>query len=329
MECAKKVSQDIEQFMNEAGLNEAFLFGGAVLDPLVKKDCKISDYDLCVRDKDVFYEALKQLDANDIPISEVMRTHNIYVVIKHPHLGQIDFSCMDPEANGIFNIEKIYARFRKINGEKYTNTIVDKYNAVESFKQGRIHLACDVENEGAYNILRRFLAIVGKYNLDISRGGVNQKAIDDMNKQFNNAHHYIPQDKVRCLARLSASLRRSKNRQEFVKNIGRQRILAQAFPEIDKLFNDKNFQTSEQLDTCQTQKELLELMLSKTRGQDRDDLIDCLQILKHRETARQDKGVKDFVEQIEKEKTSPERLCQNILNPVFAYIYATKGKTAK
>ena len=44
MECNKKVSQDIKSFMDEAELNEVFLFGGAVLDPLIKEDAKISDY---------------------------------------------------------------------------------------------------------------------------------------------------------------------------------------------------------------------------------------------------------------------------------------------
>lgn len=100
----------------EAGLNEAFLFGGSVLDPLVNPNAKINDYDVCVKDKDTFFEALKNLEQKGFDISEVTRTHNIYVVIQHPEFGQIDFSCMDPEANGIFNIEKIYKKYRKING---------------------------------------------------------------------------------------------------------------------------------------------------------------------------------------------------------------------
>lgn len=100
-------------FMENAGINEAFLFGGAVLDPLIKENPKISDYDICVKDQDDFYEALQNLDRQKFQISEVMRTHNIYVVINHPQLGQIDFSCMDPEDNGIFNIEKYMPASRK------------------------------------------------------------------------------------------------------------------------------------------------------------------------------------------------------------------------
>lgn len=109
----QKVSSDIAYFMENAGINEAFLFGGAVLDPLIKENPKISDYDICVKDQDDFYEALQNLDRQKFQISEVMRTHNIYVVINHPQLGQIDFSCMDPEDNGIFNIEKYMPASRK------------------------------------------------------------------------------------------------------------------------------------------------------------------------------------------------------------------------
>lgn len=319
MECATKVSQDITQFMNEAGLNEAYLFGGSVLDPLTKENAKVSDYDVCVKDKDIFYETLKKMEDKKCTISEVMRTHNIYVVIKHEELGQIDFSCMNPEDNGIFNIEKIYAKFKRQDGE-IVNTVVDKYDAIESIKKGRIRLACNPEDEGAYNLLRRFLAIVGKYGIDTSKDGINQDTIDQIKAEFKAGRHYIPQDKVRCLSRLPASLRRSQDREAFVTNLGQQHIFEVAFPEIDRLFNDEKFSHNEKLKTCETQKDLLWLMIGHTeKTEERDKLIDCLRILSRREEARQDKGVKAFVEDLENEKTSVNRLNKEILLPLFQF----------
>lgn len=311
----------IEKFMEQARLNEAFLFGGAVLDPLITSKAQINDYDVCVKDKDTFYEALKNLEANNIPISEVTRTHNIYVVIQHPEFGQIDFSCMDPEANGIFNIEKIYRKYRKINGGGYMNTLVDKYGAVDGLKRGEIRMACNPEEEGAYNILRRFLAVTGKYGLDITKDCVNQQVIDEIKREFKKNRHYIPQDKVRCLSRLFASLKRSKNRPEYVKNLGEQGLLFNVFPEMHKIFNRPCFQKSQELVDSTTQKELLELVLKHTSPADRDDTIDCLRILSKREPARQDKGVKMFIENIEQEKTSKERLSKEILTPLFVHIF--------
>ncbi len=317
------------KFMEEAQLNEAFLFGGAVLDPLINPDAKINDYDICVKDKDTFFDALKCLEARGIPISEVTRTHNIYVVIRHPEFGQIDFSCMDPETNGIFNIEKIYTGYRKVNGGGYKSTLVDKYGAVDGMRRGQIRLACNPEEEGAYNLLRRFLAVSGKYGLDISQGGPNQQVIDEIKEEFKKSRHHIPQDRVRCLSRLSASLRRSKNRNEYVKNLGEQGIFFTAFPDIHKLFNRPSFQESAELAQCTTQKELLELMLEHTQKEDRDAMVDCLRILARREPARQDKGVKMFVETVEQEKTSAARLNKEILNPLFVHILSganIKGK---
>lgn len=328
MECAKKVSADINQFMDETGLNEAFLFGGAVLDPLVREDAKVSDYDMCVKNQDDFYDALRNLEAKNIPISEVMRTHNIYVVIKHPQLGQVDFSCMDPEDNGIFNVEKIYARFTNKRGT-IVNEVVDKYGAIDGIKRGEIRISSNPEKEGAYNILRRFLAVSGKYNLDISKNGPNQQTINQMNEAFQNGYHYIPQDRVRCLSRLVASMRRSKDRREYVKNLGEQGVFEQAFPDVHKLFNNEAFQNCEKLRTCETQKDLLELMLANVDFKDRDAMIDCLMILSRREKARQDKGVKLFVEKISSEKTSSQRLNNQILNPLFTYITAKNGKADK
>ena len=320
MECSSKVSEDIKTFMDEAGLNEVFLFGGAVLDPLTRDNAKISDYDICVKDSDVFYETLKKLEDRNCKISDVMRTHNIYTVIKHPTLGQIDFSCMDPENNGIFNIEKIYARFRRTpNGIE--NTVIDKYGAIEGIKRGEIRLACNIEEEGAYNILRRFLATVGKYDLDVSLNGPNQETITQIKEEFKKLNHFIAQDKVRCLSRLPASLRRSKSRKDFVKELGQQKIFENAFPEINKLFNNQEFINDEKLNQCQTQKEILWLMVKHTKKtEEKDALVDCLRILSKREVARQDKGVKEFVSEIENEKTSTNRLTTNIINPLFSYI---------
>lgn len=308
------------KFMNQARLNEAFLFGGAVLDPLINPNAKINDYDICVKDKDTFFETLKNLEALGIPISEVTRTHNIYVVIQHPEFGQIDFSCMNPETNGIFNIEKIYTKFCKINGGGYKSTLVDKYGAVDGLRRGQIRLACNPEEEGAYNLLRRFLAVSGKYGLDISKEGPNQPVIDEIKEEFKKNRHHIPQDRVRCLSRLSASLRRSQKRNEYVKNLGEQGIFFLAFPDIHKLFNRPSFQSSTALARCATQKELLELMLAHTKKEDHDAMVDCLRILARREPARQDKGVKMFVETIEQEKTSATRLNKEILTPLFVHI---------
>lgn len=319
MECAAKIAADIGQFMKEAEINEAFLLGGAVLDPLVNPQAKVNDYDVCVKHRDDFYQALRSLSQKGVPISEVMRTHNIYVVINHPTLGQIDFSCMHPEDNGIFNLEKIYARFN-YDSDGISNRVIDNYAAVESLKRGEMWLACIPEKEGAYNILRRFLALSGKYNLDISRDGPNHMIIKQMNYLFKRGYPYIPQDKVRCLSRLSASLKRSPDRREYVKNLAEQQIFENAFPDIHKLFNNENFQNCYKLESAKTQKELLELMLANTDFKDRDVMVDCLLLLDKREKARQDSGVRDFVNTIAFEKTSPQRLQNKILNPILAHI---------
>lgn len=325
MQCTPKVSSDIEKIMNDAELNEVFLFGGAVLDPLTQENAKINDYDLCVKDQDVFYASLKKLEEKNCSVSDVIRTHDIYSVIKHPEVGEIDFSFMkDPEVNGIFNIEKIYAKFRRTpNGIE--NTVVDKYGAIEGIQNRRIRLACTPEEEGAYNVLRRFLAIVGKYNLDVSKGGPNQETIDQIKEGLKNASHTIPQDKVRCLSRIPASLKRSQDRYSYVKNLGEQGIFETAYPEIHRLFNNPEFVNDEKLAQCETQKDLLWLMVKNTKKtEERDTLVDCLRELSKREAARQDKGVKSFVDEIENEKTSSSRLTKQIINPLFAYIVSKK-----
>lgn len=91
-------------------------------------------------------------------------------------------------------------------------------------------------------------------------------------------------------------------------------------------FNNEVFQNCDKLNECKTQKELLELMLANVDFKDRDALVDCLVVLSRREKARQDKGVREFVENISSEKTSSQRLNNMILQPVFSYIMAGKSK---
>ena len=318
MQCIEKISKDIERFMQDAGLHEAFLFGGAVLDTEVDPEAEIHDYDICVKDYDVFMEAIQNIEKNGGDVSEVMHTHNHYVVVKHPTLGDVDFSCMDPEDNGIFNIEKIYAKFRK-KGDEYVNEIVDKYDAVEGLKNGKIRLACDPKEEGSYNLLRRFMAIVGKYGVDISPNGVNQVTINRIKQEFKEQTRCVPQDKVRCLARLSASLKRSKNRHQYVDNMGKQHIFEDAYPVLDRLLNNENFINHPLLERAQSQREILELMMLCTPKNERDEMSDCLRMLARREPARQDRGVKAFVENLENEKTSINRLNNQILTPLLLF----------
>ncbi len=198
--------------------------------------------------------------------------------------------------------------------------MVDKYGAVDGLKRGEIRLACNPEEEGAYNILRRFLAVTGKYGLDISKDGPNQVVIDEIKAEFKKDRHFIPQDRVRCLSRLFASLRRSQNRPQYVKNLGEQGLFFVVFPEIHKIFNRPCFQTSPALVQSTTQKELLDLVMEHTSAVDKDNMIDCLRILSKREPARQDKSVKMFIDSIEKEKTSPARLSKEILTPLYLHI---------
>lgn len=325
MEFPQKVVNDIQQLMTEADVHELYMFGGAVLDTLLNKDAKVNDYDVCVKEDAVFYKTLLNMKKSQCQVSDVMRTHNIYAVIKHPQLGQIDFSCMDPEDNGILNIEKIYARFNLTkNGVTYQ--VVDKYDALDCIKQGKIRLASLPEKEGAYNILRRFLAVAGKYDIDIRPGGINQPFINQMNEAFSQNYPYVAQDRVRCLSRFAASLKRSKNRPEFVKNLYEQKIFEQPFPDIHKLLGNPAFQNAEKLKTADSQKELLWLMLRSVKGEARDDFVDTILLLSKREKARQDSGVNEVVTQLSNEKTSPERLNKKVINPVYHFIMNKQNK---
>ena len=75
--------------MQDANLSKLYLFGGAVLDPLLNKNAKINDYDVCVKDEEDFYTGINALREKGYNVADVVKTHNIYVVIKNPNGMQL------------------------------------------------------------------------------------------------------------------------------------------------------------------------------------------------------------------------------------------------
>ena len=312
MQCNQKIAKDINVFMQDAGLTKLYLFGGAVLDPLLNENAPINDYDVCVKDEEDFYAGINALKEKGYNVADVIKTHNIYVVIKDPNGMQFDFSCMDPEDNGILSLEKIYAEFP-------ANKIIDKYDSVGACLRQEFRLASNPKKEGAYNVLRRFLAAAQKYHFPIHKGSQNQDIIDTMKAEFKSQGVAVKQDKVRCLDRLIKILAKEKNKEKLIRDFAEQEILKDAFPNFHKLFSEEKFRKSEQLQQLSDPGKLLDFIIQYHRDGDfrRDELVNSAAILLYREKARAHPSVLHTINKALREKTSFNRLNQEIITPLL------------
>ena len=314
MKCNPKISLDINNFMQDANLSKLYLFGGAVLDPLWNPQAKINDYDVCVKDEEDFYSGIIALKDKGYSVADVVKTHNIYAVIKNAEGMQFDFSCMDPEDNGILSIEKIYAEFP-------TNQIIDKYDSLGACQRQEIRIAANPKKEGAYNVLRRFLAVAQKYHFPINKGSHNQETIDRIKAEFKAQTVAVKQDKVRCLDRLVKILAKEQNKKQLLTDFAEQELLKDAFPNFHNLFCEEKFCNAQELQIISDPGKLLDFIIHYHKNGDfrKDELVNSALILLYREKARANPSILKTIHNSLQEKTSANRIEKEILAPLLQY----------
>lgn len=312
----KPVTEVINEFMEMTECKELFLYGGSAIDRYLDPKCKVMDYDIAINNMDEYMNVLEHLKENGFDVGNPRLSHNLATVAKHPEYGIYDLSFMNIEANGIYNIEKFYIEY----STKYPKgKIVDTYHAVEGIRDGRIEIVNDPEKEKGYNLLRRFSVLAGKYNLDLSRGSINEDTMSIIEEKLKSKApgKHDENERVRCLSRFLGAAFRRKPQDVYFKEIGQTGLYAYGFPELNKLMlNDRFIKSLEKCPVINKQS-LVDRMLCM--AEDRDALVDELSLLKKRERDREDPRVINRIEELDKEKTSVNRLNKFILSPLLKF----------
>lgn len=311
----------IKNFMKMTGCSEVFLYGGAAIDRYLNPEAEIMDYDMAIRDPSIYVEVVDKLKELDFDVGDTRIAFNLSTVAKHKDYGVFDLACMDIENNGIYNLEKFYIKY----SDKYPfGKAVDRFGTVEALREGRIELANDPDKEKAYDLLRRFSVLAGKYNFSLERNGLNKDTMDTIERRLietpiskNNEH-----DRVRCLARFLGGVLRSKDQAKFVRGMGQTELMGYGYPQINKVLHNENFIGSVAEQPLKDKYDLINRMLKN--AEDRDAFVDEISMLQKRERDREDPRVIRTVDNLMDEKTSVKRLNNKVLKPVFAHILSGK-----
>ena len=313
---SKTTQEAVHEFMELTGCDQVFLYGGSAIDRYMDPNAEIMDYDIAIRDSTTYLKVLENLKALGFDVGDTRKTHNFATVAKHKDFGIFDLSCMNIEDNGIYNLEKFYIEF----SPKYPyGKIVDAYNTVNSLKEGKIEIANNPNEERAYDLLRRFSVLAGKYGFSTERGGKNENTISIIEKRLQETPISADneKDRVRCISRfLGAAFRRQKQASYFAR-MGETGLFKYGFPAIHEIMQNDKFLMNIRANPAKNKLELIEIMLSYTKN--RDQLVDELSLLYKRDRDREDPRVIDKVEALIREKTSTNRLTTNVLNPLFKY----------
>ena len=315
---AQKTNREvIEKFMEVTGCNYLCLFGGAAIDRYLNPDCEIMDYDIAIRDPEVYTRSIERLREIDCEVGTPRATaFTVATVVKHKDLGVFDLNCMNIEQNGLFNLEKFYIEY---SSEHPTGKAIDTYGAIPGLRSGHIELAVDPAGEKAYDLLRRFSVLAGKYDFPLDRGGINENTISAIEKRLietpcNSKNEH---SRIRCLARfLGAAFRRNKQAEYFAK-MGQTGLYAYGFPAIQSIMENQDFIEELTVYPAKDKKELIEKMYAYSKA--KEAFIDEISLLSKRERDREDPKVFDKIVEYSSQKTSINKLNRDIIKPLLQF----------
>ena len=315
---AKKSNREVvSKFMELTGCDNLCLFGGAAIDRYLNPDCEIMDYDIAIRDPEVYARSIERLrEANcEVGIPRAA-AFTVATVVKHKDLGVFDLNCMKIEQNGIFNLEKFYIEY---SPEYPMGRAVDTYGAVPGLRTGQIKLASNPAEEKAYDLLRRFSVLAGKYDFPLERGGKNEQTIAAIEKRIKETpcNSKNEHSRIRCLARfLGAAFRRNKQAEYFEK-MGQTGLYSYGFPALQAVMENKDFIEELSVYPAKDKKELIEKMYAYSA--DKEAFVAEISLLSKRERDREDPRVFDKIVEYSAQKTSIKRLNESIIEPLLKF----------
>lgn len=304
------------EFMNLTNCSQVFLYGGAAIDRYLNPDCQIMDYDMAISRPEDYTRALDKLKELGFDVGDTRSTHNLATVAKHPDYGVYDLSCMDIKQNGIFNLEKFYIEY---SSEYPLGRAVDTYGAVPGLRKGRIEIANNPDEEKAYDLLRRFSVLAGKYDFSLERGGLNEDTIATIERRLQETPNSPRNEysRVRCLSRfIGAAFRRNKQ-DKYFESMGKTGLYAYGFPALNAVMNNPDFIEELKYYPAQDKKELLEKMYAYSS--DKDAFVDEISLLRKRDKDREDPKVFQKIDSYQNSKTSVKRLNKEILTPLLLF----------
>lgn len=312
----KSVSQVISEFMEMTGCEELYLYGGAAIDRYLNPEAPYNDLDIAITDYATYTKVLDNLRNRGFDVGASRESYNLATVAKHPEYGVFDLSCMDIKKNGIFNLEKFYIKY---SSEYPKGLAIDSYGAAAGLQSGRIEIANNPENERAYDLLRRFSVLAGKYDFSLKRGGKNEDTMNAIERRLAETpiNEETEHQRTRCLSRFFGAAFRKTPQDKFLDGMARTGLLAYGFPALNETLLTEAFMEDIKQNPAKDKKELLEKLL--THAPDRDALVDELSILRKRERDREDPKVFAVVHSLENEKTSVQRLTNSIVLPLMEY----------
>lgn len=225
----------LREFSSASGIREFLLIGGAAVDPLLRDDAQISDWDIAIVD-DAFdataiVRALEHAGFTVVAPREYRMTLEQTATCfpaRHPQIGTFDVAIVgNMEFLGPFDIESLYVKFP-------AGYAVDNHDAISGLHAKRATLIRPIESECPAMLAKRLFVLAAKYELRFGPGSPNATTAELIRERFaRDGSAPTPlHDQAACLAKFLRGLQRSAQPDAFLVDALDSGLLSCAVPPL-------------------------------------------------------------------------------------------------
>lgn len=283
-------------------IDNFILYGGTPTNLLLDRNTPVHDLDIAIKgiDESNISACRERLKRKKFKIVEPCQEYFIYidkkVILLYAENDKwfLDIGFLDnPELVGQFDAETLYCRYPELD-------CVDKFNALEAIRQKTLKPVRGLENENPYMLTKRFLHLCAKYNMSLVNNHSHESIILELKHRIKNwepISQTKPREYVSCLSSVFKSILKSRNRMNFIKELGETNILEVMFPELDKAIKkiaNSNNQIYQRLSQIKTQYDLIILFDEFLKSEDKESFKNKVKMLQIRHWDKHDIEVAKF-----------------------------------
>lgn len=274
--------QDLmRQLAKELGAKNFILHGGAAMDLLIDPLREIHDLDIAiVSDRGNIERYRKNLRQSGYEILERNREYYLNVIdpvtivfaksekwtldiafLEGPLERKINLTPPSPYHTSMdkFDIDSVFWRYPQLD-------IVDLYDAFNALKGRTMRPIYSLYEENPYLLINRLINMCSKYQMDICDNPVHNESFKILTERIAQwKHPGIFHGKLVKIAHYSTVLKaitRAQNRERFIADIARSRILQYTMPELQQILDDITDDQKKLLNAAKTKQEVASVLVS-------------------------------------------------------------------
>lgn len=270
----------MNQLAQDLGVKNFILYGGAAMDLLTDSSQEIRDLDIAITLDQGDIEQLKsnlrkagyQILGKDReyylniidPVTIVFAQNNQWVLDVAILGGPLErkIALVPPSAFHTsmdkFDIDSVFWRYPQLD-------VVDLYDAFTALKNKTMSPLYSLYEENPYLLVNRMINMCAKYQMSICDNFIHKKSfevlVERISQWEHNGEFHGESVKTAHYSTVLKAIKRARNREQFIADLLRSRILACTMPELQEGLSTISGEDKAVIETAKTKKEIALVLL--------------------------------------------------------------------